>query len=73
MVVCRKYLWGTNFYWLYDCSTIEEVLEYNGSIHHLKRRSREILAYYFVIIRRLSKMMKDIDALSRYIDPLVNK
>ena len=35
MVVRRKYLWGTNFYWLYDCSTIEEVLEYNGSIHHV--------------------------------------
>ena len=28
--------------------------------------------YGFVIIRRPSKMMKDVDAIFRYIDPLIN-
>ena len=31
----RKYLWGTLFYWLYDCNAIKKILEYNGSIHQL--------------------------------------
>ena len=33
---CRKYLWGVPFHLLFDCSTIKEVIEYNGSIHQLK-------------------------------------
>ena len=33
----RKYLWGTLFYWLYGCNIIKEIIEYNCSIHQLKR------------------------------------
>ena len=33
IVACRKYLWGTNFYWLCDCSAIKEVLKYKESIY----------------------------------------
>ena len=68
----RKYFLGTNFYWLCHCSVIKEVLEFNGSIHQLKCWTQEILAYDFVIIHRVSKMMKDVDAISCYIDPLIN-
>ena len=45
---CRKYLWGTQFYWLCDCIAVKKVLEYNGSIHQLKRWYQELLAYEFV-------------------------
>ena len=73
IAACRKYLWGSNFYWLCDCSTIKEVLEYHGSIQQLKRWSQKLLVYELVIIHRPRKMMKDVDAISRYIDPLINK
>jgi hypothetical protein len=29
----KKFLWGTFFSWLCDCSAIKEVLEYDGPIH----------------------------------------
>ena len=28
----RKYLWGSHFWWICDCSSVKEVLEYNGTI-----------------------------------------
>ena len=73
IVACRKYLWGTNFYWMCDCSAIKEILEYNGSIYQVKRWSQELLAYEFIIIHRPRKIMKNTDAISRYIDPIINK
>ena len=72
IAVYRKYFYGTNFYWLCHCSVIKEVLEFNGSTHQLERWPQEILAYDFVIINRVSKMMKNVDAISCYIDPLIN-
>ena len=49
------------------------ILEYNGSIRQLKQRSRELLAYEFVITHRLATMMQDFDSVSRYIDPIVHQ
>ena len=69
----RKYLWGTLFYWLCDCKAIKEIIEYNGSIHQIKRWSQELLAYEFVIIHRLAAMIQDVDGISRYIDLLVHQ
>ena len=52
---------------------MKEVLDYNGHIHQLKGFPQELLAYEFVIIHPLSKMMKDVDAVSRYTNPFINK
>ena len=52
---------------------MKEVLDYNGSIHQLKLRSQELLAYEFAIIHQPSKMMEDVDAVSRYINTIINK
>ena len=73
IAVCRKYLLGSNFDWLCDCSDIKKVLEYNVSIRQLKHWSQDLLAYEFDIIHQPNKMMKDVDAISRYIDPLINQ
>ena len=56
-----------------DCNTIKEIIEYDGSIHQLKRRTQEFLAYEFVIIHRVAAMMKDVDSISRCVDPLVHQ
>ena len=64
----------TLFYGLCECNAIEEILEYNGSIHQLKRWGcQELLAYEFVIIHCLAAMMQDVDSISRYLDPLVHQ
>ena len=67
----RKYLWGVLFNWICDCNTIKEILEYNGSIHRLKRWSQETLVYKVIVIHRISIIMKDVDDLSCYVDPLI--
>ena len=69
----RKYLWGTQLYWLCDCIAVKEVLKYNGSIHQLKRWSQELLAYAFVCIHRPNKGMKDVDDICRHIDSLIHR
>jgi hypothetical protein len=61
----KKYLWGAHFYWLCDCNSIKEVLEYTGPIHMICRWSQELLGYQFTIIHRPAKMMADVDALNR--------
>ena len=72
IAACRKYLWGSQFYWLWGCIAVKEVLEYNDSIHQLKRWSQKILAYEFVCIHRPNKMMMDVDSICRHIDPLIS-
>ena len=67
----RRYLWGKYFYWICDCNTIIEVLEYTRSIHQIRRWSQKIFAYDLSIIHRPAKMMKDIDACSRSINTLI--
>ena len=62
------------FYGLCKCNVVEEILEYHGSIHQLKRWDcQELLAYKFVIINCLAAMMQDVDSVSRYLDPLVHQ
>ena len=69
----RRYLWGKKFYWIYDCNSIKEILEYTGSIHQLRRWSQEIFAYDFIIIHRPATMMKDVDSLSRHPNLLIGQ
>ena len=64
---------GYIFYWMFDCNAIKEIIEYDGSIHQLKRWTQELLAYEFVIIHRVATMMKDVDSISRCVDPLVHQ
>ena len=65
----KNYLWGSHFYWLCDCNSVKEILNYNGSIHMLKRWAMELLGYNFAIIHRPSRMMTDVDALTRRFEP----
>ena len=51
---------------------MKEILEYTGSIHQIRRWSKELFNYDFAIIHRASSMMKDIDGLSRHIDILIH-
>ena len=69
--VCRKYLVGQHFFWLCDCSAMKEILEYTGNIHQIRRWSQELLGYHFTILHRPARMMQDVDALSRFYDPLI--
>ena len=73
IAVCRKYLWSALFYWICDCSSIKEVLEYDGSIHQLKRWTQDLMAYEFVCTHRPNKMMTDVDGVCRHIDPLIHR
>jgi hypothetical protein len=43
----RKFLWGSEFFWLCDCSAIKEILEYDGPIHQIRRWAQELLGYFF--------------------------
>ena len=65
----KNYLWGTHFYWLCDCNSVKEILNYNGSIHMLNRWAMELLGYNFAILHRPSRMMTDVDALTRRFEP----
>ena len=69
----RKYLLSALFYRICDCSSVKEVLEYDGSIHQLKRWTQELMVYEFVCLHRPNKMMKDVDGVCRYIDPLIRR
>ena len=73
IAVCRKYLWGSQFYWLCNWNAVKEVLEYQGSIHQLKRWSREFLAYECVCLYHPNTTMKDVDGICRHIDPLIHR
>ena len=52
---------------------MKEILEYTGSIHRIRRWSKELFNYDFAIIHRASSMMKDIDGLSRHIDIFIHR
>ena len=64
----KRYLWGTHFYWICDCSAVREVLDYRGTIHMICRWSQEMLGYNFSVVHREARMMEDVDALSRMYD-----
>lgn len=61
----RTYLWGAKFYWVCDCSAVSQVTTYLGDIHQLRRWSQEMLSYDYTFVHRPSRMMRDVDALSR--------
>lgn len=65
----KKFLWGSHFYWLCDCSSVKEILNYNGSVHMLSRWAMELLGYNFSIVHRPARMMSDVDALNRRYEP----
>ena len=44
----RKFLWGSEFFWPCDYSTIKEILKYDGPIHQIRRWAQELLAGCFV-------------------------
>jgi hypothetical protein len=71
----RKFLWGSEFFWLCDCSAVKEVLHYDGSIHQIRRWAQELLGYFFQVIHRPARMMRDVDGLTRHYDsnPLVKQ
>ena len=64
---------GHYFFWLCDCNAIKEIIEYNSSIHQLKKWTQQLLAYEFVIIHRVAPMIKDVDSVSRCVDSLVHQ
>ena len=55
------------------CNSIKEIIEYDSSIHQLKRWTQEFIAYELVIIHCVATMMKDIDSIYRYVDPFVHQ
>ena len=70
----RKFLWGTEFFWLCDCSAIKEILEYDGPIHQIRRWAQELLGYFFQVFHRPARMMRDVDGLTRHYDnPLITQ
>jgi hypothetical protein len=60
----RKFLWGSEFFWLCDCSAIKEILEYDGPIHQIRRWAQELLGYFFQVFHRPARMMRDVDGLT---------
>ena len=67
----RKYLWGCHFWWLCDCSTMKEVLEYSGTIHMVCRWAQELLRYQFRVFHQSNSMMVNVDSFIRRYEPLI--
>ena len=51
--------------------TVYKILSYDEPIHTLRRWTQQFLAYSFTCVHRPNLMMQDVDALSRYLNPLV--
>ena len=58
--------YGGFLFWMCDCTTVKEILEYFGPVHQLRRWSQKLMGYEYAFTHWLAKMMKDIDALSRH-------
>jgi hypothetical protein len=54
----RKYLWGSEFFWMCDCSAVCEILEYEGPIHQIRRWAQELLGYHFQVFHRPARMRR---------------
>jgi hypothetical protein len=67
----RKFLWGSKFFWLCDCSAIKEILDHDGPIHQICRWAQELLGCFFQVFHRPACMIKDVDGLKRFNHPLV--
>jgi hypothetical protein len=54
----RKYLWGSEFFWMCDCSAVKEILEYKGPIHQIRCWAQELLGYHFQVFHRPARMFQ---------------
>ena len=48
-----------------------EILDYEGPIPMIGYWAQELLGYHFTVVHRSSRMMVDVDALSRRYGPLI--
>ena len=55
----------THFYWICDCKSMSEVLEYDGNIAMVYRWAQEVLGYHFSVVHKPARMIIDIDSLTR--------
>ena len=51
--------------------TVYKILNYEGPIHTLRRWTQGLLGYSLTCVHRPNAMMQDVDALSKYRNPLV--
>ena len=69
----RHLLWGHNLWWICDCASVKEFLEYKVSISMVFRWSQELLDCHFSILYRCSKMMADFDTLTIIFSALISQ
>ena len=60
IVIEKRYLWGTNFFWLCDMKTTYKIMHYTGPTHTLRRWCQELLAHNFSCVHRSHNMMIEI-------------
>ena len=52
------------FSWMCNCSTMKEILEYDGNIPIICRWTQELLAYSFSVLHQPYRMMIDVNSLT---------
>ena len=63
----RHFLFGREFTWITDCSGLRQFFEGIDTPSHIIQRWRlQLLRYNFTIVHRPSRMMAEVDLLSRY-------
>jgi hypothetical protein len=67
----RRYLWGSAFYWLCDCSGVKDILEYDGPIHQVHHWAQELFGYFFHVVHQPACMMADVEAFTHRYSPLI--
>ena len=73
-IVKNRYLiWGHHFWWLCDCVSIKEILEYEGSTPMIYYWYQELLVYHFSIVYQSNKIMTDVEALTRRFVKFISK
>ncbi|MGH7955061.1 MAG: hypothetical protein ACREOZ_03790 [Gloeomargaritales cyanobacterium] len=50
---------------------MKQIFDYDGNIHMVCRWSQELLGYNFTVLHRPERMMRDVDALSRFYNGLI--
>ena len=56
-----------------DCSSLKELFDYSGDIHEICRIAQELLGYNFTFVHCPARMMRDVDSLNRFYDPLIRQ
>ena len=63
----RFYLFGKEFTWICDCSSLSQFFESAElPTHQAQRWKLFMLRFDFTIVHRPDRMMRDVDMLSRY-------